>query len=125
MSASKGSLPRAPSGIMIISLSGGRFLNASSNSIRNINIFTRNKYLNLIILLIEGEVNQIWHGKISRGLFDFLTDRKMIKLFNRRLEFITYLFMLFLKSIIFIAARLTPQRIKRLIINLVYYKNGR
>ncbi len=87
--------------------------------IKNIKLSTRNKYLNIIILLIEGEVNSDRYGNIPTRLFLALMNKKIVKLFNRNLELATYIFIIQFKFAIYITARFLPQKVRNLIKRLV------
>lgn len=80
--------------------------------IRKINRLTENKYLNLITLLIDGEVNSKKFGKLPNGLFNLLINKRMIKIFNRDFAFATYTFVVTFKLIIFIFVKLVPRKLK-------------
>lgn len=97
----------------------GKGLWTRFGEINNIKLSTRNKYLNLIILLIEGEVNSRRYGNIPARLFSVLMNKRMIQLFNRDLDFVTYIFIIYFKLAIYLAARLLPQKVRNLIKRLV------
>jgi len=87
----------------------------SLGEIRKINHRTQDKYLNLIMLLIGGEVNSSRYGKLPIGLFNFLMGKNMIRLFNRNLEFITFGFIEVIKLLIFVIVRVVPRKMARTI----------
>lgn len=88
--------------------------------IRNIKLSTRNKYLNLILLLIDGRVDSERYGEISNRLFSLLMNKRMIRLFNHSLQFATYIFVLCFKSIIYVVTKLLPEKPKSLIKSLFF-----
>lgn len=79
--------------------------------IGSINLFTKNKYLNIIVLLTHGKVISFQYGKISRKLFNFLMNKSMIDIFNDRLGFVIYVFIIFLR-LLALVGKLIPKKTK-------------
>jgi len=88
--------------------------------VRNIKLSTQNKYLNLLILLIDGEVNNTRYGEIPGRLFYLLMNKKVVRLFNRYLSLVTYIFILYFKAAIYAAARLLSRKAREVMRNIIF-----
>ena len=87
--------------------------------LRRIKAGTKNKYLNIIILLLHGHVNKERYGNIPSKVFNSITNSKAIHLFNDKLDGLMILFLNISRMMIYIAAKYTSsgqrQYIKRII----------
>lgn len=81
--------------------------------LRRIKAGTNNKYLNVIILLIAGIVNNGRYGNIPKRIFDFMTNERVISLFNDKLDKFMILFLGFFRAMIYMATKHTSSRQRR------------
>lgn len=78
--------------------------------LRRIKKDTKNKYLNTIILLLHGVVNKARYGNVPAGIFNVMTNNKVIDLFNDKLDKLMMLFLGIVKMMIYIVTKHTSSR---------------
>ena len=83
--------------------------------LRRIKADTNNKYLNAIILLMHGIVNKQRYGNIPVGIFNIMTNRKVINLFNDKLDKLMILSLGVFRLMIYIAMKHTSSRQRQFI----------
>lgn len=75
--------------------------------LRRIKKDTKNKYLNMVILLLHGIVNEKRYGNIPGFYFYVMTNKKIINLFNDKLDKFMALFLGIARMMIYIATNYT------------------
>ena len=83
--------------------------------LRRIKKGIKNKYLNTIILLLHGIVNEGRYGNLPIGIFNIMTSNKVIGLFNDKLDNLMMFFLSISKKMIYIATKHTTSRQRQFI----------
>lgn len=94
--------------------------------LRRIKAGIKNKYLNTIILLIHGSVNEGRYGNTPARIFNAMTDSRVIALLNDKLDKLMIFFLFLFRMLIYIATKYTSSRqrqfIKKAMRRLMHYE---
>ena len=94
--------------------------------LRRIKSGVNNKYLNTIMLLMHGSVNEVRYGNIPARIFNAITDSRVIILLNDKFDKFTVLFLCLFRVVICIVTKYTSfsqrQLVKKLIRRLLRYE---